>query len=43
MFKHLYLKQQDQVQILLKQHDPLAQEHYHLHFYDQFHPKKYNM
>lgn len=32
--------QQDPVQILQKQHDPLAQEHYHLHFGTQFHPEK---
>lgn len=28
------------MQILQKQHGPLAQEHYHLRFGAQFHPRK---
>jgi len=32
--------QQDPVQILQKQHGPLALEHYHLHFGAQFLPEK---
>jgi len=32
--------QQDPMQILQKQHDPLAQEHYHPRYGAQFHPRK---
>jgi hypothetical protein len=37
-----YPIKQDPVKILQKQHNPPFQEHYHLHFYDQFHPVKRN-